>query len=65
MKTTIGMMVLAASLCAAAAPASAEIAVIVNPKNPATRMFSEQAAQFFIGKSALFTPIEFSPSTCL
>ncbi|MES2296195.1 MAG: hypothetical protein V4582_04095 [Pseudomonadota bacterium] len=38
--------------------ASAEIAVIVNPKNAATRMFSEQAAQFFVGKSALFKPIE-------
>jgi ABC-type phosphate transport system substrate-binding protein len=38
--------------------ASAEIAVIVNPKNAATRMFTEQAAQFFVGKSALFKPIE-------
>ena len=42
----------------AASAMAAEIVVIVNPKNPATRMFSEQAAQFFVGKSALFTPIE-------
>lgn len=42
----------------AASATAAEIVVIVNPKNPATRMFSEQAAQFFVGKSALFTPVE-------
>ncbi|WP_374586593.1 hypothetical protein [Pseudoduganella sp.] len=52
-------LLLAAALCSAALPAlAAEIVVIVNPKNPATRMFSEQAAQFFLGKSTLFTPIE-------
>ncbi|MCE3260966.1 MAG: hypothetical protein K0R43_45 [Pseudoduganella sp.] len=52
-------LLLAAALCTAALPAlAAEIVVIVNPKNPATRMFSEQAAQFFLGKSSLFTPIE-------
>jgi hypothetical protein len=27
-------------------------------KNPATRMFSEQAAQFFLGKSTMFTPVD-------
>ena len=59
MHKTIGMMLLAAGLWLGAAPAfAAEIVVIVNPKNPATRMFSEQAAQFFIGKSSLFTPVE-------
>ena len=59
MHKTIGMMLLAAGLWLDAAPAFAtEIVVIVNPKNPATRMFSEQAAQFFIGKSSLFTPVE-------
>ena len=59
MKTTIGKLLLAAGLCACAAPSfAAEIVVIVNPKNPATRMFSEQAGQFFLGKSTLFTPVE-------
>jgi ABC-type phosphate transport system substrate-binding protein len=59
MKTTIGKLLLAAGLCAFAAPSfAAEIVVIVNPKNPATRMFSEQAGQFFLGKSTLFTPVE-------
>jgi len=48
----------AAALGGAALPASAEIVVIVNKDNPATRMFSEQASQFFLGKSAMFTPID-------
>jgi ABC-type phosphate transport system substrate-binding protein len=59
MQTKIGMMLLAAGLWLGAAPVfAAEIVVIVNPKNPATRMFSEQAGQFFVGKSSLFTPVE-------
>ncbi|WP_348698033.1 hypothetical protein [Duganella fentianensis] len=59
MKTAIAKLLVAAGLGMAAAPLfAAEIVVIVNPKNPATRMFSEQAGQFFLGKSTLFTPIE-------
>ncbi len=59
MQSTIGKLLLATGFWLAAAPAFAtEIVVIVNPKNPATRMFSEQAGQFFLGKSAMFTPIE-------
>jgi ABC-type phosphate transport system substrate-binding protein len=59
METKLGMMLLAAGLWLGAAPVfAAEIVVIVNPKNPATRMFSEQAGQFFVGKSSLFTPVE-------
>lgn len=59
MKTAIAKLLLATGLGMAAAPLfAAEIVVIVNPKNPATRMFSEQAGQFFLGKSTLFTPIE-------
>ncbi|MBA5606465.1 hypothetical protein H3H36_13995 [Duganella sp. FT3S] len=41
-----------------AAPARAELVIIVNPQNAATRMFPSQAAQFFLGGSVLFTPIE-------
>lgn len=48
------MLVLA--LCSGAA--HAEIVVVVNPANQASRMFSEQAAQFFLGKSNQFTPID-------
>ncbi|MES2163187.1 MAG: hypothetical protein V4476_18680 [Pseudomonadota bacterium] len=59
MKTTIAKILLAAGAWLAISPVFAtEIVVIVSPKNPATRMFSEQAAQFFLGKSTLFTPIE-------
>jgi ABC-type phosphate transport system substrate-binding protein len=67
MTSKFGTILLAAGLLGGGiAPAfSAEIAVIVNPKNPATRMFSEQAAQFFIGKSTLFTPVEHNEGSAL
>ncbi|MFA9216454.1 MAG: hypothetical protein ACEQSK_05035 [Sphingomonadaceae bacterium] len=45
-------------LAAAALTAHAETVVIVNKANPATRMFSEQASQFFLGKSSMFTPVD-------
>ncbi|WP_176647404.1 hypothetical protein [Duganella sp. SG902] len=55
----MGKLLLAAGAWLAATSVFAtEIVVIVNPKNPATRMFSEQAGQFFVGKSTLFTPVE-------
>ncbi|SEO08973.1 hypothetical protein SAMN05428959_104598 [Duganella sp. CF517] len=57
MKTLMTTLLLSA-LAATGLPAGAETVVIVNPKNPATRMFSEQAAQFFLGKSDLFTPVD-------
>jgi ABC-type phosphate transport system substrate-binding protein len=53
-----------AALCLCA-PAMAEIVVVVNQKNPATRMMSEQAAQFFLGKSAMFTPIDQNDDTAI
>jgi len=46
------------AIAGAALPAAAETVVIVNKANPATRMFSEQAAQFFLGKSNMFTPVD-------
>jgi ABC-type phosphate transport system substrate-binding protein len=58
MNTKLALSLLAASLSLAAPVFATEIVVIVSPKNPATRMFSEQASQFFLGKSSLFTPIE-------
>lgn len=51
----------AAPVCAALlsnAVAAMEIVVVVNPKNPAGRMFSEQASQFFLGKSKMFVPLD-------
>ncbi|MES2257025.1 MAG: hypothetical protein V4724_00830 [Pseudomonadota bacterium] len=50
--------ILLATAMLAAGPVQAETVVIVSQKNPATRMFSEQAAQFFLGKSTMFTPID-------
>ncbi|SFF78316.1 hypothetical protein SAMN05518865_104327 [Duganella sp. CF458] len=58
MDKRIKPLLAAAMMCAALPLLAAEIVVVVNPKNPASRMFSEQAAQFFLGKSTLFTPIE-------
>jgi ABC-type phosphate transport system substrate-binding protein len=51
-------LLVAAALAATAASSAAETVVIVSTKNPATRMFSEQAAQFFLGKSTMFTPVD-------
>ncbi|MBY0242518.1 MAG: hypothetical protein K2X55_24715 [Burkholderiaceae bacterium] len=45
-------------LVALGAPARAELVIIVNPQNPATRMFPSQAAQFFLGGSVQFAPVE-------
>lgn len=56
--TLLTLAGLGLGLSLASLPAVAEIVVIVNPKNPASRMFGEQASQFFIGKSNQFTPIE-------
>lgn len=55
------IIVPAAFVCAAllsATAASTEIVVVVNPKNPASRMFSDQASQFFLGKSNMFVPLD-------
>jgi ABC-type phosphate transport system substrate-binding protein len=59
MKPSLPTLLAALSLVASA-QASAEIVVIVNTANPASRMFSEQASQFFLGKSEMFTPIDLS-----
>lgn len=65
MKKTIIAAIVLASLGAAALPASAEVVVIVSQKNPASRMFSEQASQFFLGKSNLFTPVDLPESSAV
>ncbi|ELX08810.1 hypothetical protein Jab_2c08690 [Janthinobacterium sp. HH01] len=55
------IIVPAAFVCAAllgATAAATEIVVVVNPKNPASRMFSDQASQFFLGKSNMFVPLD-------
>src|ERR1041384_7029143 len=57
MKKVLSSLLFAA-FATAAASASAEIVVIVSAKHPATRMFSEQAARFFLAKSTMFTPVD-------
>lgn len=60
MKKNTATVLLAVIAALAFPPAmAAELVVIVNPKNQAMRMFSEQASQFFLGKSTVFTPVEF------
>lgn len=56
MKTLPGTVALVLSLTCPMV--HAELVIVVNPKNPATRMFPSQAAQFFLGGSVLFTPVE-------
>src|SRR4051812_14500973 len=65
MKRKLLLLTLAASLSAIASPAMAELVIVVNPQNPATRMFPSQAAQFFLGGSVLFTPIEQAESSAI
>ena len=57
-KIVISLALSAVTMACFAPSASAETVVIVSQKNPATRMFSEQASQFFLGKSTLFTPVD-------
>ena len=54
----LALLLAAAALGGATLTARAELAIIVNPQNPATRMFPSQAAQFFLGGSVQFTPVE-------
>jgi ABC-type phosphate transport system substrate-binding protein len=58
MKPARGLLVQALALYALSAPAFAELVIVVNPKNAATRMFPSQASQFFLGGSVLFVPVE-------
>lgn len=63
MKRQLLLLAHAVCLLAFASPAMAELVIVVNPQNPATRMFPSQAAQFFLGGSVLFTPIEQAESS--
>ena len=47
-------ILLAAAIAAIAIPASAELVVIVNPKNPAASMTADQVAQVFLGRTSSF-----------
>jgi ABC-type phosphate transport system substrate-binding protein len=58
MKTVLFPFVVVSALSTITLPALAELVIVVNPQNQATRMTSAQASQFFLGGSVLFTPVE-------
>lgn len=58
MKKLTQAMILVVTLATGAIPVLAEVVVVINPKNAAPQMTSEQAAQYFLGKSTTFTPID-------
>lgn len=58
MKKFAQSLLLSASLAVTALPSFAEIVIVINPKNAAPQMSSEQAAQYFLGKSTTFTPVD-------
>lgn len=65
MKKLTQAIFLATSLSAAAIPALAEVVIVVNPKNAAPQMTSEQAAAFFLGKSTAMTPVDQAESSAI
>ncbi len=54
MKNNWLSLIAVAAAAVLAWPASAELVVIVNPKNPATSLSADQVAQLFLGKSSSF-----------
>ncbi|MFZ6750481.1 hypothetical protein [Undibacterium sp. Ren11W] len=58
MKNAFFPTVIATVLTMITLPVLAELVIVVNPQNPATRMTSAQASQFFLGGSVMFTPLE-------
>lgn len=54
---------IAATAFGAAAPAMAEVVVVVNAKAAESTMTKEQVAQFFLGKSTAMTPIDQADSS--
>ncbi len=44
-------------------PALGQVVIVVNPKNTVNTLTSEQASQFFLGKSSTMTPIDQAESS--
>lgn len=65
MKNYTQAIVLAATLTITAIPCLAEVVIVVNPKNAAPQMSSEQASQYFLGKSTTMTPIDQSEGSAI
>ncbi len=62
MNKHIAILIAAAAF---AAPAMAEVVVVVNPKAAESSMTKEQIAQFFLGKSSSMTPIDQGDSSAI
>jgi len=58
MKARLIRLIVLPMLLLNAFPALAEIVVVTNTANPATRMLPDQVAQFFLGGSTIFTPFD-------
>ena len=62
MNKHIAILIAAAAF---AAPAMAEVVVVVNSKAAESSMANEQVAQFFLGKSSSMTPIDQADSSAI
>jgi ABC-type phosphate transport system substrate-binding protein len=49
---------IAAAILSLGVPAMAEVVAVVNPKAAESSMTKDQVAQFFLGKSSAFTPVD-------
>lgn len=65
MKNFTQVIVLAATLTMITIPSLAEVVIVVNPKNATQQMSSEQASQYFLGKSTSLTPIDQSEGSAI
>lgn len=58
MKQLIRIVTTTVALFVITSPAFAELVIVINPQNEAKSISSSQAAQFFLGGSVQFTPLE-------
>ena len=65
MKNFTQAIVLTATLTITTVPSFAEVVIVVNPKNAAPQMSTEQASQYFLGKSTTLTPIDQSEGSAI
>jgi ABC-type phosphate transport system substrate-binding protein len=62
MKNYTKLILLSTSLLLTSLPTLAEVVVVINPKNTASPMSNDQIAQFFLGRSTTFMPLDQSDS---
>lgn len=65
MKKLTQSILLASTLAITSFSCLAEVVIIVNAKSAAPQMSSEQASQYFLGKSTTFTPIDQSEGSAI